>query len=94
MRVRAARRRAEQELEAIVQPLTALVARVEVVQELALLGELDDLVSQFTAIQASAERLVSRVRVARGAVADSFSAPLPTNAALASTSANLEAEPG
>ena len=55
--------------EAVVQPLTALVARVEVVRELAARGEWAELIDQLAAIQASAERLAAEVAVARRGLA-------------------------
>ena len=51
--------------EALAQPLTALVARVEVVRELVARGEWTELIDQLAAIQASAERLAAEVAVAR-----------------------------
>ncbi len=51
--------------EAIAQPLTALVARVEIVRELTARGEWAELIDQLAAIRASAERLAAEVAVAR-----------------------------
>ena len=56
--------RSEQQ-EAITQPLTALVARVEVVRELAARGEWAELITQLAAVQAAAERLAAEARAAQ-----------------------------
>ena len=51
--------------EAVIQPLTALVARVEVVRELAARGEWAELINQLAAVRASAERLAAEARAAQ-----------------------------
>ncbi len=51
--------------EALAQPLTALVARVAVVRELAARGEWAELIEQLAAIQVSAERLTAEAATAR-----------------------------
>ena len=57
--------RRSKQREAIVQPLTALVARVELVRELTACGAWAELVDQLAAVQASAARLAAEVAVAR-----------------------------
>jgi C4-dicarboxylate-specific signal transduction histidine kinase len=56
---------AAEQLEAIAQPLTALVARAEVAARLARDGEAAELAAQLAAMAASAERLAELVRAAR-----------------------------
>ena len=51
--------------EAIAQPLTALVARVEVVRELTARGEWTELITQLAAVQAAAERLAAEASAAQ-----------------------------
>ena len=51
--------------EAVIQPLTALVARVEVVRELAARGEWAELINQLAAVRASAERLAAAASAAQ-----------------------------
>ena len=51
--------------EAIAQPLTALVARVEVVRELTARGEWAELITQLAAVRAAAERLAAEARAAQ-----------------------------
>ena len=60
-----AERGAAQQREAILQPLTALVARVEVVRELAKRGEWSELIGQLAAVRASAERLATEAEAVR-----------------------------
>ena len=57
--------RPSEQREAIAQPLTALVARVEVVRELTARGEWTELITQLAAVQASAERLAAEARAAQ-----------------------------
>ena len=57
--------RAREQIEAIAQPLTALVARAEVAARLARDGEAAELARQLAAMAASAERLAARIRAAR-----------------------------
>jgi hypothetical protein len=49
----------------VIQPLTALLLRLEVLQDLAQTGELDDLRDQIAAVQASAGRLAAQVEAIR-----------------------------
>jgi hypothetical protein len=49
----------------IIQPLTALLLRLDVLQELVQLGELDDLKDQIASAQASAGRLAAEVEAIR-----------------------------
>jgi CheY-like chemotaxis protein len=58
-------RAAAEQLDAVVQPLTALVARVEIARELAERGEWAELLEQLAAIQASAERVAVAVTAGR-----------------------------
>ena len=57
--------RPSEQHEAIAQPLTALVARIEIVRELTARGEWTELITQLAAVQASAERLATEARAAQ-----------------------------
>ena len=65
-----ATRPAAEQLEAIAQPLTALVTRAEVAARLARDGEAAELARQLAAMAGSVERLDALISAARGRLED------------------------